>query len=138
MLNLTEIIEVFGNISDMFTICYKRDLMKLALRCNSLLIEKTLTSYLKEHIVDYEDAELIISDKLFASDTPIFLLSSSNKTHLQMPFTKAELFWALESFYIGMIEPKASFSKIELIAPFIEKLNKKHHNKIAKLARKIS
>ncbi len=111
--------------------------MKLALRCNSLLIEKTLTSYLKGHIVDYEDAELIISDKLFSSDTPIFLLSNKNKSHLQMPFTKAELFWALESFYIGMINIDTSFTKEELIAPFIEKLNKKHQEKIAKLARKI-
>jgi hypothetical protein len=138
LLNLIEIIEVLGKISDMFTICYKRDLMKLALRCDSLLIQKTLMSYLKGHIVEYEDAELIISDKLFASNAPIFLLSSKNRSHLQMPFTKAELFWALESFYIGMIEPKVSLAEAELIAPFIEKLNKKHHNKIAKLARKIS
>ncbi len=111
--------------------------MKLAIRCDSLLIQKTLTSYLKGHFVSYEDADFIICDKLFSSNSPIFLLSYSNKSHLQMPFTKAELFWALESFYIGMIDIDTSFTKEDLIAPFIEKLNKKHHEKIAKLARKI-
>ena len=137
MLNLIEVIEVFGKIPDKFTICYKRDMMKLALKCNSLLIQKTLTSYLKGHIVDFEDADFIICDKLFSVNSPIFLISYSNKSHLQMPFTKAELFWALESFYIGMMDADTSFTKEDLIAPFIEKLNKKHQEKIAKLARKI-
>ncbi len=137
MLNLTEVIGVFGKISDKFTICYKRDIMKLALRCNSLLIKKTLISYLKGHIVDFEDADFIICDKLFSVNSPIFLISYSNNSHLQMPFTKTELFWALESFYIGMMDVDTSFTKEDLIAPFIEKLNKKHHEKIAKLARKI-
>ena len=112
--------------------------MKLALMCDSLLLQKSLETYLKGHIVSPEYAELIICDKLLQMDKPTLLVSHTKKADLRIPFTKAELFWTLEAHFLKILESEISLSSKEQMKPFIEKLNKKHHNKIAKLARKIS
>lgn len=112
--------------------------MKIALICDSLLLQKSLETYLKGDIVSYEYAELVICDKLRKIDKPTLLVSHTKKADLRVPFTKAELFWVLEAFYLKMLETEVTLSSKEQMQPFIEKLNKKHHNKIAKLARKIS
>ncbi len=112
--------------------------MKIALLCDSLLLKKSLESYLKGHIVSDAYAELVICDKLFHSNKPTLLVSHNKKADLRVPFTKAELFWKLEEFYMKMLENEIALSSKEQMQPFIEKLNKKHHSKIAKLARKIS
>ncbi len=111
--------------------------MKIALLCDSLLLQKSLETYLKGHIVSKEYADLIICDKRSTSDKPLFLVSHSRNAELKVPFTKAELFWALEEFYIKMLEKEIALSSKEEMKPFIAKLNKKHHDKIAKLAKKI-
>ncbi len=111
--------------------------MKITLLCDSLLLQKSLQNYLKEHIVSDVDADIIICDKLIVTNRPVFLIGHSNRAHLRVPFTKKELFWALEDFYIQMLESKAPLTPHEQIQPILEKLNRKHHQKIAKLARKI-
>jgi len=111
--------------------------MKIAVLCDSLLLKKSLETYLKGHIVVKEYADLIICDRKITSDKPIFLVSHSKNAELRVPFTKAELFWALEEFYVNMLEYEIALSSKEEMKPFIEKLNKKHHDKIAKLAKKI-
>jgi hypothetical protein len=112
--------------------------MKIALLCDSLLLKRSLEIYLEGHIVAQEYAELIICDKLLQIKKPTLLVSHTKKADLRVPFTKAELFWALEEFYLKMLESEISLTSKDQMKPFIEKLNKKHHNKIAKLARKIS
>jgi hypothetical protein len=111
--------------------------MKIALFCDSLLLKKSLESYLKGHIVKEEYAEIIISDKKFSSSKPLFLINHSQNAELKVPFTKAELFWKLEEFHIKILEREIALNNTEDIKPFIQKINKKHHNKIAKLAKKI-
>jgi hypothetical protein len=111
--------------------------MKIALICESLLLKKSLETYLQGHIVSYKYANLIICDKLVKSDKPILWVSHAKEADLHIPFTKAELFWALEEFYLNILEQEISFSSKDQMKPFIEKLNKKHNSKIAKLARKI-
>lgn len=112
--------------------------MKIALLCDSLLLKRSLEIYLQGHIVSQEYAELIICDRLRQMDKPTLLVSHTKKADLRVPFTKAELFWALEEFYLKILKSEILLSSKEQMKPFIEKLNKKHHNKIAKLARKIS
>ncbi len=110
--------------------------MKIAILCDSILLEKSLQSYLRGHIVTSIDADFIICDKMVASKTPIFLIGHSSRVHLRVPFTKLQLFGALENFYDDMIGREISLNSKDQMKPFIEKLNKRHHEKIAKLARK--
>jgi len=112
--------------------------MKITLLCDSLLLKKSLESYLHGHIVSSKYAELIICDRFLNSKKPTLLVGHTKKADLRVPFTKAELFWALEEYYLKMLETEIALSSKEQMKPFIEKLNKKHHNKIAKLARQIS
>lgn len=112
--------------------------MKVALLCGSILLQKSLENYLGHLIVQKESAEVIITDKLIQSHKPIFIINHSSKAHLQIPFTKTELLSALQEFYTSIHDPEVTLASKEEIKPYLEKLNKKHHQKIAKLARKIS
>ncbi|MCH9814184.1 MAG: hypothetical protein K0U47_09625 [Epsilonproteobacteria bacterium] len=112
--------------------------MKIALICDSLLLQQTLQRYLKCYIVTKEDAELMISDRLIRSNKPVFLIGHTAKADLVIPFTKEHLLDTLHTFYETKLDDEISLNSKEEMKPFIERLNKKHHNKIAKLARKIS
>lgn len=113
--------------------------MKIALICDSLLLQKTLQSYLKAFIVAKEDAQIVICDRLLRSDKPIFLVGHTERADLRVPFTQEGLLEAVQDFYAQNVDGnEIALTSKEQMQPFIEKLNKKHHNKIAKLARKIS
>jgi len=72
--------------------------MKIALVCQSLLLSKSLKSFLKENIVVYKQCDFVISDKKIELDKPIFYISHTQGAHLQIPFSKASLYLALEAF----------------------------------------
>ncbi len=112
--------------------------MKVAVECNSMLLQKALEEYLSGHVVSKDEANLILSDKVMRIHIPSIHVSQSANSDLQVPFTKAELFWKLEEFYLSMLESQFSFTSKEQMKPFIEKLQKRNNSKIAKLARKIS
>jgi len=72
--------------------------MKIALVCQSLLLSRSLKSFLKESIVSYKQCNFVISDKKIELDKPIFFMSHTDDGHLQIPFSKASLCLALEAF----------------------------------------
>ncbi len=72
--------------------------MKIALVCQSLLLSRSLKSFLKENIVVYKQCDFVISDKKIELDKPIFYISHTQNGHLQIPFSKASLCLALEAF----------------------------------------
>ena len=111
--------------------------MKVYIKCDSLLLKKALEGFLSVHVVSYAEAEVVICDKKVIANKPTLIVNHSEKADLQIPFTKAELYWALEECYMKMLAYEISITDPEQMKPFIEKLNKKHHNRIAKLAKKI-
>jgi len=72
--------------------------MKIALVCQSLLLSRSLKSFLKESIVSYKQCDFVISDKKIELDKPIFFISHDTSGHLHIPFSKASLYLALEDF----------------------------------------
>ncbi len=110
--------------------------MKIAVVCNSTLLKSSLEFYLKRYIVSKESAEFFVCDQLFSLDRPIFLVGHSSKVDLRVPFTKDKLLYSLDKFYSALDRSDISLMPGE-IAPFLEKLNRKNHQKIEKLARKI-
>ncbi len=110
--------------------------MKIALFFNSLLLKKSLESYLEGHIVSQKYADVILSDRSLSLNKNVLLLTQGDDADLRVPFTKAELFWFLEDYYLKMLD--VNFSTKEEIEPYIEKLNRKKQSKLAKIVRDIS
>ncbi len=108
--------------------------MKIALRCDSLLLHKALKLYLKEYLVDEKDAKFIVSDKFIQTSLPLFLVSNESKSDLMTPFTKEMLFDALERFYYGITIEDDEHKQIKLI---VDELNKAKSAKIDKIVKKL-
>lgn len=70
--------------------------MKVALECQSLLLQDTLRFYLSDCLCDVSDCDFIISDYLTKSSKPVFLLSSLEHT---LPFIPERFNQELKVFY---------------------------------------
>ena len=110
--------------------------MKIALFFNSLLLKKSLESYLDGHIVSQKYADLILSDRVLTLDKNVLLVGHGKDADLRVPFSKAELFWFLEDYYLKMLDSISLDSKRD-IKPYVERLNRKKQSKLDKIARNI-
>lgn len=70
--------------------------MKVALECQSLLLQDTLRFYLSDCLCDVADCDLIVSDYLTKGAKPIFYISSMQKT---LPFVPEQFMEDLRVFY---------------------------------------
>lgn len=72
--------------------------MKIALACQSVLLEKSLEKFLKNYIYPYKQCDFVISDRKIEIDKPLFYLSTE-ESDLNIPFSKSSLLLSLEKFY---------------------------------------
>lgn len=70
--------------------------MKVALECQSLLLQDTLRFYLSNYLCGIEDCDFIISDYLTKGTKPVYFLSSLNQT---LPFIPENLMESLRVFH---------------------------------------
>lgn len=70
--------------------------MKIALECQSLLLQDSLRFYLSSYLCDVMECDFIISDYLERGAKPIYHLSLEHKT---LPFIPERLVGDLEAFY---------------------------------------
>jgi hypothetical protein len=102
--------------------------MKLAIMCQSLLLEKALTLFLKPYIVPLKQCDFVVSDYKIAADVPQFKIKTPD-SDLIFPFSKSALLIALDKFSKTLeaskskaksIEPKAKSQNFKILE---EKLN---------------
>ncbi len=106
--------------------------MKIAIECDSPLLQKSLELFLKKYIVDVDLCEFIVSDHVI-HDRVYFLVSSEKDARLRVPFTKDRLMGTLAGFYKHVLkEEEQKVRELELVA-LIEKLNRAHEKQIEKL-----
>ena len=102
--------------------------MKVALSCESTLLQKSLAIFLKPMLSPEDTCDFIISDKKVKSKKPILYLGKRKDASLDIPFSKAELLSTLEQFY-----QKHSSEDAVALERAVEKLNKKHKEKIERI-----
>ncbi len=73
--------------------------MKIALKCQSPLLESSLTMFLRDHIVCEEECDFVISDELIESNKAVCLINDREDSHIRKPFTKESLLEDLHRFY---------------------------------------
>lgn len=73
--------------------------MKVAIICDSPLLDKCLEYYLKERLTSYKKCDFVIADKPLEVDKPLCLISAKEGAHIPKPFTRTQLFLGLEAFF---------------------------------------
>ena len=77
--------------------------MKIALACQSILLEKSLEIFLKSYIAPYKQCDFVISDREIEIDKPLFCIAAEN-SDLILPFSKSSLMLKVENFYDSLLE----------------------------------
>lgn len=72
--------------------------MKIALICDSLLLDRSLEMYLKEHLTSYKLCDFVVATQVVESQKPVFLIGDFEGANLKIPFTREILFQELENF----------------------------------------
>ena len=80
--------------------------MKIALACQSILLEKSLDIFLKNHITPYKQCDFVISDRVIEIDKPLFYIATED-SDLIMPFSKSALMLKIEKFHTSLFEDEA-------------------------------
>ncbi len=110
--------------------------MKVIVKCVSPLLQRTLEIYLKAYLYDIELAEVLITDTEALSEKVVFRIGDMPDAQLSVPFTREELMNALEKFYETNPRLVHLQHTKETLESMIEKLNRRHQEKIAKLIRR--
>ena len=105
--------------------------MKVTVKCVSPLLQASLERYLAEYLYDIDLSDLLITDHDVISEKVVFRIGRE----IEVPFTKAMLMEALERFYATNSRLVHIRNTKETLESMIEKLNKKHQEKITRLIR---
>ncbi len=109
--------------------------MKVTVKCASPLLQKSLERYLHAYLYDIDLSDLLISDKEVISEKVVFRVGNDPKADIAPPFTREMLMEALERFYETNERLVHIRHTKETLESMIEKLNRKHQEKITRLIR---
>ena len=70
--------------------------MKIAVQCNSPLLQKSLELFLEKHLSSYSKCDIVVRDEVCLEDERCFYIGSDEKADLKKPFSKSQLILALE------------------------------------------
>ena len=73
--------------------------MKIALICDSLLLDRSLEMYLKEYLTSYKLCDFVVATQPVESQKPVFLIGNFEGANLKIPFTRELLLQELDTFY---------------------------------------
>lgn len=101
----------------------RKKVMKLALECKDVILERTLQLFLKEHLGRKKDCDFIVTDEKIDFEKPQFLINK-HSSQLALPFSKEELFKALNDFDSALKElaRQKVNEKIDALEEKIEKI----------------
>jgi len=70
--------------------------MKIAVQCNSPLLQKSLELFLEKYLSSYSKCDIVVRDEVCLEDERCFYIGSDEKADLKKPFSKSQLILALE------------------------------------------
>ena len=73
--------------------------MKVAVACQSPLLQKALELFLEKHLAPLKKSDIVVKDELCLDDKRCFYVATDTKADLQKPFSKSQLILALEKKY---------------------------------------
>lgn len=114
--------------------------MKVAIQCDSPLLQRSLELFLEGHLTSYRHCDILIRDKNIRDDEhPTFIIGTQEGSDLIKPFSKAELFHALaHTIEKGKISPTDNTQEVvsfEILERHIDKLTREYQANILKAIR---
>ena len=112
--------------------------MRLLVSCKSVLLQKSITSFLKLYIVDdIQSAEFVVTDHMLESHLPLFIISNNeDMSSMGKPFSRSNLLLKVEEFYNRLEKQKEykneDFKTLNLEQK-IELLTKEYNTKLMHL-----
>jgi len=73
--------------------------MKVAVVCESPLLQRSLELFLDKHLSSLKQCDLVLRDKKVMDSHHSLYISDTADADIKKPFSKTQLFLALESFY---------------------------------------
>ncbi len=70
--------------------------MKVALKCRSDLLRKSLETFLGEYLVPEREAEILVADHDVKTSLPLFRIGTDEGADLRKPFSRSQLLIRLE------------------------------------------
>jgi hypothetical protein len=71
--------------------------MKVAVQCESPLLQRSVEAFLASHLSTYKQCDVVVRDKPVTDDvTPALIISNELEGALAKPFTRSQLMLALE------------------------------------------
>lgn len=124
--------------------------MKVAIQCDSPLLQRSLELFLAEHLSSIRQCDILIRDKEIRDERhPTFVIGSSEETSdLIKPFTKAQLMYALTQKFTALRHAPDTSEReeevdegeretvgLEILERRIEKLTREYQENIIKAVR---
>lgn len=116
--------------------------MKVAVECKSPLLQKSLELFLGKHLSSLKNCDILIRDVKCNGNERCFYISSSKSADLVKPFSKSQLFLALEKRYKSrnLKDEKSSFAEdegldFEILQRRIESLTEEYQANILRAVR---
>ncbi len=98
--------------------------MKVAIQCDSPLLQRSLELFLEGHLSSKRQCDILIRDKAILDDEyPTFFITLDSKTDLIKPFSKAQL---IEALRIKLESLKSS----ESLDSHVETVEKSPENRV--------
>ena len=117
--------------------------MKIAVVCESELLQKSLEMYLKTMLAPIEECDFVLSDYQACDMKPVCLVGNISGSHIKNPFTQESLLADCKIFYanyyqdkLGALSPKDSKIFIQIDALIEETLADFRHKLYALLSGK--
>ena len=71
--------------------------MKVAIECNSPLLQRSLELFLATKVSTYKQCDIVVSDKKMEFEKPYIYIGSEAEADLVKPFSKSQLLLAIEN-----------------------------------------
>jgi len=88
--------------------------MKVAVECQSPLLQKSLEIFLSRYLSSSKKSDIIIRDEECLQEGRCFYIASSEKADLLKPFSKSQLILALEKKY-NLLYPKIATPELNAV-----------------------
>ncbi|WP_345980630.1 hypothetical protein [Sulfurimonas sp. HSL3-2] len=87
--------------------------MKVAVKCESPLLQKSLELFLSRYLSPLKSCDIVISDQRLDIDKKLIYISNDEDADLQKPFSKSQLILALEKLVKNDKERKNILSLVD-------------------------
>ncbi len=120
--------------------------MKVAVQCESALLQRSLELFLGEHLSSLKQCDLVIRDKKILDDHHSLYISAAQDSDIKKPFSRSQLYLALENFYknLGGIQSVQAYDEelqasegkdFKLLEERIEQLTQEYKNDLMRLVK---